>query len=138
MVASNGMEWRERDRRKLSFNVKKYPRRTCRSCGEFPGTGRTLPSRHFSLLAMRRMVITESLLVWGPRDPSVARVWAPVSTRSTYSSRYRDVWCDAWPVVWEERLSAGRRQHILLRVNSVPRAVPPASHPTVVPFARWL
>ena len=39
-------QWRGRDRRKLSFNDEEIPRLTSRSCGEFPGIGRTLPSRH--------------------------------------------------------------------------------------------
>src|SRR5215475_9260257 len=43
-------EW---DRRKLSFN-EKIPRLTGRLCGEFPGIGRTLPSRHFLLAARLR------------------------------------------------------------------------------------
>src|SRR5215467_13226200 len=38
------------DRCKLSFN-EKIPRLTGRSCGEFPGIGPTLPSRHFLLVA---------------------------------------------------------------------------------------
>ena len=41
------MQWRGRDRRKLSFNDEEITRLTSRSCGGFPGIGRTLPSRHF-------------------------------------------------------------------------------------------
>jgi hypothetical protein len=41
-----GIRWCGRDRRKLSFNEEEIPRLTGRSCGGFPGIGRTLPSRH--------------------------------------------------------------------------------------------
>src|SRR4051812_18193564 len=44
-----GAKWRGRERRKLSFIDERIPRPTGRSCGEFPGIGRTLPSRHFPL-----------------------------------------------------------------------------------------
>ena len=40
-----------RDRRKFSLTIQETPALPSRSCGEFPGKGRTLPSRHFLVVS---------------------------------------------------------------------------------------
>ena len=56
MLRSLAARWRGRNRRKFSSNDERVPRLTGRSCGEFPGLGRTLPSRHLPHLIACRLV----------------------------------------------------------------------------------
>ena len=57
-------------------NVKEIPRLTGWSCGEFPGIGRTLPSRRFWPLPISTTIITNPVPVGVPMPPWLARVSA--------------------------------------------------------------
>src|SRR5262249_30221692 len=78
-----GKQWRGRDRRKLSFNDEEITRLTSRSCGEFPGIGRTLPFRHF-----RRLIVATIPHVWLGTVAPPARPSAPSSNRNSGSTRF--------------------------------------------------
>src|ERR1035438_9960722 len=41
------MKWQRRDRPQILLTIEEPQGLPARSCGEFPGKGRTLPSRHF-------------------------------------------------------------------------------------------
>jgi hypothetical protein len=94
ILCSGGKRWRGRDRRKLSFNDEEITRLTSRSCGEFPGIGRTLPSRH-----LRSLMVIKIPRIWLRTVALPARASAPFSNRSSGSK------CVSGPA--SEALSSG-------------------------------
>ena len=64
-----GMEWRRRDRRKFSLTMEDPPGLPVRSCGGFPGIGRTLPSRHFPFMVWSEPPDSEAQSTSGSLPP---------------------------------------------------------------------
>src|SRR5215471_19969710 len=111
------------NRRKLSFN-EKIPRLTGRSCGEFPGIGRTLPSRHFLLVA--RLPSLTFLPICDPTPVRLARFSAPSLSQNSYSSRGRAGCHDAFGRAFlVERLSPCPLPRTLSPPNTVRHSAPP-------------
>src|SRR5260370_5850413 len=108
-------------------NEKEIPRLTGRSCGEFPGIGRTLPSRH----SLRIEFLKWFLPVCDPTLAPLARLSALSADRRPSSSRGRAARHDAWLLAASsgERLAAGLPGHTRLRAKNLPPALPPPNHP---------
>jgi hypothetical protein len=114
-------------------NVKEYPRLTGRSCGGFPGIGRTLPSRH----SLRIDCIRQSLPVCDPMLAPLARFSALSSDRNSYPSHClvhrHDVSSPPSP---DERLWVCPSRRTLPPANIARHGAPPAIRPAAARPAR--
>src|SRR5437867_3340386 len=111
----------------------RIPRLTSRSCGEFPGIGRTLPSRH----SLRIEFIRRLLPVCDPTLAPLARFLVLSADRNSYSSRCLAHRYDvSSPPSPGEQLSAYPPRRTLSPANTARHGAPPAIRPAVARPAR--
>src|SRR5207247_8526588 len=110
------------------------PRLTSRSCGEFPGIGRTLPSRH----SLRIAFIRRLLPVGDPTLAPLARFSVLSADRNSYSSRCLAHGYDvSSPPSPGEQLSAYPPPRTLSPANTARHGAPPAIRPAAARPTRY-